>query len=133
MSDRGSGGRDPTGPGPSGSGGERGEGRPEDDRALADRLQRLGRSLDRPGVKDEPVSSSSSSGSSGWGQAVRVSSEFIAGVIVGGGIGWIVDWFFGISPIGLVIFLLLGFAAGVLNVLRVTGRATTPGRDPTKR
>jgi ATP synthase protein I len=61
---------------------------------------------------------------------VRVSSEFIAGVIVGGGIGWIVDWVFGISPIGLVVFVLLGFAAGVLNVLRVTGRATTPGRPP---
>jgi len=127
MSDRGSGGR-----GPSGPGGGHGNGRPEDDRALADRLQRLGRSLDRPGVKDEPASSASTA-SSGWGQAVRVSSEFIAGVIVGGGIGWIVDWFFGISPIGLVIFLLLGFAAGVLNVLRVTGRATTPGRGPTKR
>ena len=125
MSDRGSGG------GPSGPGGEQGNGRPQDDRALADRLKRLGRSLDRPGVKDEPVSSSTA-GSSGWGQAVRVSSEFIAGVIVGGGIGWIIDWFFGISPIGLVIFLLLGFAAGVLNVLRVTGRATTPGGDHRK-
>jgi ATP synthase protein I len=128
MSDRGSGGR-----GPSGPGGEHGNGGPQDDRALADRLQRLGRSLDRPGAKDDPAPSSASTASSGWGQAVRVSSEFIAGVIVGGGIGWIVDWFFGISPIGLVIFLLLGFAAGVLNVLRVAGRATTPGRDPTKR
>lgn len=127
MSDRGSGGRDP-----SGSGGERGEGRPADDRALADRLERLGRSLDRPGAKAEPHASSSAA-TSGWGQAVRVSSEFIAGVIVGGGIGWMVDWFFGISPIGLVIFLLLGFAAGVLNVLRVTGRATTPGGGPGKR
>jgi ATP synthase protein I len=124
MSDRGSG-RPP----PVGGGGERGNGRPEDDRALADRLSRLGRSLERHGSKGEPVGPSST-GTSGWGQAVRVSSEFIAGVIVGGGIGWIVDWVFGISPIGLVVFLLLGFAAGVLNVLRVTGRATTPGRPP---
>lgn len=127
MSDRGSG-----GPDPHGTGNGRGNGRPEDDRALADRLNRLGRSLERRGPKDEPVASNSA-GTSGWGQAVRVSSEFIAGVIVGGGIGWIVDWVFGISPIGLVVFLLLGFAAGVLNVLRVTGQATMPGRPPGKR
>lgn len=127
MSDRGSGGR-----GPSGPGGERGEGRPEDDRALAERLERLGRSLERPHAKEAPAASNSS-GSAGWGQAVRVSSEFVAGVIVGGVIGWMVDWFFGISPIGLVIFLLLGFAAGVLNVLRVTGRVAEPGGGPRKR
>jgi ATP synthase protein I len=120
MTDRGSG-----GPAPEGAGNGQGEG----DRALADRLERLGRSLDRErgGPKDEQVASNSA-GASGWGQAVRVSSEFIAGVIVGGGIGWIVDRVFGISPIGLVVFLLLGFAAGVLNVLRVTGQVSMPGR-----
>jgi ATP synthase protein I len=117
MSDRGSGGR-----GPSGPGGERGEGRPEDDRALAERLERLGRSLERPAAKEAPAASNST-GSSG----------FVAGIIVGGVIGWIVDWFFGVSPIGLVIFLLLGFAAGVLNVLRVTGRVAEPGGGPRKR
>lgn len=113
-------------------GGSNGSGQAGDDRALKDRLERLGRSLERPAAKDEP-SGASSTASSGWGQAVRVSSEFIAGVIVGGGIGWIVDKVFGVSPFGLIVFLLLGFAAGVLNVLRVTGRATTPGDGPHKR
>jgi ATP synthase protein I len=99
---------------------------------LADRLEKLGRSLERPGLKQEP-DATASTGSSGWGQAVKISSEFVAGIIVGAGLGWFIDWMLGSSPFGLVIFLLLGFAAGVLNVLRVTGRATTPGGGHGKR
>jgi len=120
MTDRGSG-----GPPPGGDGGRK-DGAHEADRALSDRLSSLGRSLERHAPNSEPAASSPAA-TAGWGQAVRVSSEFIAGVIVGGGIGWIVDWVFGTLPIGLVVFVLLGFAAGVLNVLRVTGRATLPG------
>ena len=57
----------------------------------------------------------------GFGYAMRLSSEFIAAIIVGAGLGWIIDWAFGITPWGLVVFLLLGFCAGVLNVLRAAG------------
>lgn len=57
-------------------------------------------------------------GMSGMGYALRLSSEFIAAVIVGVAIGWVVDRLAGSSPWGLIVFLLLGFAAGVLNVLR---------------
>jgi putative F0F1-ATPase subunit (Ca2+/Mg2+ transporter) len=53
----------------------------------------------------------------------RFSSEFVAGVIVGAGIGWLIDRALGISPWGLTVFLLLGFAAGVLNVMRSAGIA----------
>jgi ATP synthase protein I len=59
--------------------------------------------------------------SAGYGQAVKLSSEFIAGVVVGAGIGWIIDRFAGTSPWGLIVFLLLGFGAGVLNVMRSAG------------
>ncbi|RUY00818.1 AtpZ/AtpI family protein, partial [Mesorhizobium sp. M7A.F.Ca.CA.004.04.1.1] len=52
----------------------------------------------------------------GYGQALKLSSEFIAGVVVGAGIGWIIDRLAGTSPWGLIVFLLLGFGAGVLNV-----------------
>lgn len=62
------------------------------------------------------------SGMAGMGYALRLSSEFIAGVVVGAAIGWIVDRMAGTSPWGLIIFLLLGFGAGVLNVLRSAGR-----------
>lgn len=62
----------------------------------------------------------------GYGQAFKLSSEFIAGIVVGVGIGWMVDRMAGTSPWGLVVFLLLGFGAGILNVLRMVGRVADP-------
>lgn len=57
----------------------------------------------------------------GYGQALKLSSEFIAGIAVGVGIGWMIDRLAGTSPWGLIVFLLLGFCAGVLNILRSAG------------
>ena len=57
----------------------------------------------------------------GYGQALKLSSEFIAGIVVGVAIGWIIDRMAGTSPWGLIVFLLLGFGAGVLNVMRSAG------------
>lgn len=57
----------------------------------------------------------------GMGNAMRLSSEFIAGVLGGALIGWVLDKFAGTGPWGLIVFLLLGFAAGILNVLRSAG------------
>lgn len=59
---------------------------------------------------------------SGVAQAMKLSSEFIAGVLVGAGLGWLSDRFLGTSPWGLIILLLLGFCAGTLNILRSAGR-----------
>ena len=67
------------------------------------------------------------SGSAGYGQALRLSSEFIAAVVVGAGIGWILDKWAGTSPWGLIVFLMLGFAAGVLNVMRSAGLVADAG------
>jgi ATP synthase protein I len=41
--------------------------------------------------------------------------------VVGAGIGGLIDRWLGVSPWGLIVFLLLGFAAGVLNVMRSAG------------
>jgi ATP synthase protein I len=64
---------------------------------------------------------------SGYGQALRLSSEFIAGVCVGAGIGWVIDRLAGTSPWGLIVFLMLGFGAGVLNVMRAAGMVAEAG------
>ena len=71
----------------------------------------------KPGSKDEGTGTAS-----GVAQAMKLSSEFIAGVLVGAGLGWLADRFLGTSPWGLIILLLLGFCAGTLNILRSAGR-----------
>ncbi len=62
----------------------------------------------------------------GMAQGLKIASEFIAGVVVGAVIGYGVDQVFGTSPFGLIVFLLFGFAAGVLNVIRSASQPTTP-------
>ena len=53
---------------------------------------------------------------------------------MGAGLGWVLDRWLGISPWGMIVFLLLGFAAGVLNVMRAAGvveakKLHPPGSD----
>ena len=51
----------------------------------------------------------------------RLSSELVAGVLVGAALGWGFDRLLSTSPWGLIVFLLLGFTAGVINVMRAAG------------
>ncbi|ANP47374.1 AtpZ/AtpI family protein [Candidatus Viadribacter manganicus] len=63
--------------------------------------------------------------------ALRFGGEFGAAIIVGALLGYGVDYFVHTGPWGLVIGLGLGFAAGVVNVVRVAqsyNRANPP--DP---
>jgi ATP synthase protein I len=53
----------------------------------------------------------------------RLSSELIAGVVVGALIGWGIDHLLSTSPWGLIVMVLLGFTAGVVNVVRSAGAA----------
>ena len=105
--------------------GDRGS-RQSDDAALSARLQRLGEKLASNKFADRPSDSfdvDRATTASGYARGFRLSSEFVAGVLVGAGIGWLIDRALGISPWGLTVFLLLGFAAGVLNVMRSAGIA----------
>jgi len=65
----------------------------------------------------------------GMALGLKISSEFIAAIAVGAMLGYLLDRFAGTGPWGLIILLLLGFCAGVLNVLRAVGMvAPRPGR-----
>jgi ATP synthase protein I len=99
--------------------------------ALSARLQRLGEGLARQRAVEtsNDASENRAATASGYAKGFRLSSELVAGVIVGAGLGWLVDRWFGITPWGLIIFLLLGFAAGVLNVMRSAGVVASPGID----
>jgi len=80
----------------------------------------------RPVVR--PDNDGAKASAAGYGQALKLSSEFIAGVAVGAGLGWVIDRWAGTSPWGLIVFLLLGFAAGVLNVMRSAGLVAEPAQ-----
>jgi ATP synthase protein I len=58
----------------------------------------------------------------------RLSSELIAGVVVGALLGWGFDRLLSTSPFGFIVFVLLGFVAGVVNVVRSAGTVNRTGR-----
>ena len=62
-----------------------------------------------------------SSPQSGLGMAYRIATEMVAGVAVGAGIGYGIDRWLETKPWCMIAFTLLGFAAGMLNVFRITG------------
>ncbi len=114
-----------------GGGSGRGSG-PTSEGDLSARLKRLETRLGRkgePGPGQPPRFEESTSGPSSIGRAFRMSSEFVAGVIAGGGLGWLFDRLLGTSPWGLIVFLLLGFAAGTFNVVRAAGTKTSTSAD----
>ena len=109
------------------------EQRRAEDARLSERLRglgdELGRHRPREPVAGEERGQQAASGA-GYALGFRLSSELVAGVLAGAGIGWVLDRVLGISPWGLIVFLLLGFVAGVVNVIRAAGagRGTAPDR-----
>jgi ATP synthase protein I len=95
---------------------------PDDETALSARLKRLGERLTQVSRPSENGSGPrQTADASAFARGLRLSSELVGGVLVGAVIGWVIDWGLGISPWGLILFVLLGFAAGVLNVMRAAG------------
>lgn len=61
-----------------------------------------------------------------YGTAFQLSSEFIAAILVGAIIGYGIDYFVGTTPWAMIVFVLLGFVAGVMNVMRAAGELIGP-------
>jgi ATP synthase protein I len=98
--------------------------------ALSARLRRLSERLARQRVSREPQAGSGPrSDPSALARGFRLSTELVAGVLVGAFIGWALDKWLGISPWGMIVFLLLGFAAGVVNVMRAAGISGGPAQE----
>ncbi|GIS17986.1 MAG: hypothetical protein CM15mP119_3900 [Alphaproteobacteria bacterium] len=54
----------------------------------------------------------------GMALAGRVTTELVAGVVVGTFIGWAIDSWLGTTPTLMVVFFFIGSAAGMMNVWR---------------
>jgi ATP synthase protein I len=94
---------------------------PDEEAALSARLQRLSERLAKTSRPPEKVSGPPQADASGFARGLRLSAEMVGGVLVGAGLGWLIDRWLGTSPGGFILLLLLGFAAGVLNVMRAAG------------
>ena len=112
-------------------------GRGQNDReteAIKRRLHDLEGKVRDARLRHEPASSQAQDRGSAMGQALKLSTEMIGGVAVGGFIGWALDRWLGTAPILMVVFLLLGGAAGIMNVIRTAQRRQAaagplPGKD----
>ena len=64
----------------------------------------------------------------GMALAGRVTTELVAGVVVGTFIGWALDKWLGTTPTLMVVFFFIGSAAGMMNVWRaLTGQGMAAG------
>jgi ATP synthase protein I len=95
-----------------------------DDKSLETRSDELAKKLQA--IKDrkvisEAVSEGAKTGK-GYAEAMRYTTDFVSGPIVGAILGYAIDKLFNSSPWGLLIMLLLGFAAGVLNIYKTSER-----------
>ncbi len=102
-------------------------GRSSDEQRLRARLEALKSELGDAKARDEAEhkgKSGSGSNASALGAGMRATSEMVAGILVGTGIGFLLDRFFGTKPWLLIIFMMLGMAAGFRNIYRLGMRPT---------
>jgi ATP synthase protein I len=105
-----------------------------------DNLKRLGARLDDAQKRlvprnDQPPPTQ-------MGIAFRFSTELVAALVVGGAMGWGLDWLFGhfgvhTKPWLLIVFVVLGAAAGIRNVTRaaneINAQVSAQGPAPAAR
>ncbi|RUT31158.1 hypothetical protein EMQ25_09825 [Arsenicitalea aurantiaca] len=65
-------------------------------------------------------------------RAIRLGSEFIAAILVGTGLGYLIDSLVGTRPWAMLVLLLLGFAAGIVNVTRAVAEMNNAAPVPAR-
>jgi len=121
----------------SGDGAPKGELSPSDRAAFERRVAGLDKRLSEVKAREAAEAKAGRDRSAqgrGMAMGFKMASELVAAVLVGGLIGYGLDYFLGTTPWGLLVMLLVGFAAGVRNVVQGYGRvqqdiARTTGGD----
>ena len=96
-----------------------------EDRDLHERLERLSGAIEKKRLESaenvkRDAEQSAIGGETGkaMAQGFRMLAELVSGVLVGAIIGWQLDQWSGMSPLFLIVFLILGVAAGFWNMMR---------------
>jgi ATP synthase protein I len=88
------------------------------DKSLEGRFGQLKEQMDT--IQKTKANEPSNQAGSSMGKAMRMGTEFVVAVLVGAFLGWQFDTWFDTKPLWLILFMLLGFGAGINNVLRLT-------------
>jgi ATP synthase protein I len=101
---------------------------------LPDRLKELGSRIaaEKQDRAEAAKPNATYQGASNYSKGYRLASEFVAGTLVGGLIGYGLDYVVGTLPLFLIVFLLLGFGAGILNMSRAANRASPTPEELSK-
>ncbi len=97
------------------------------DKAHIERLEKRIAALKKATEPEEPKTQTNAAG--GAELAWRMVIELVAGIVIGFGIGYGLDYLFGTLPIFLVLFVMLGFAAGVQTMMRTAAAAQKAEND----
>ncbi len=105
--------------------------RDDESAKLRARLDRLkgdlkGRAAPRPSEPTPASKTNARATGSAMSLGLRAGSEFVSAVVIGSGIGWVLDRVLHTNPAFLIVFFLIGVAAGIWNVIRLT----SPKRSP---
>ena len=110
-----------------------------DERDTPDALKDFGQRLDKARREAQRPAERAQAGGAGdagrkaLGMAFRIGLELVVAVFVGAGLGWAFDNWLGTGPWGLIVFIFLGFGAGVTNVFRLAlGMEKAVGYGPPK-
>ena len=81
---------------------------------LSDSLNNLSKKIDN--IKSEKINedfNKTNEKVTSFAHAFKIVSELFANIIVGGSIGWTLDYFFNTKPLFLILFLIIGFISGI--------------------
>jgi ATP synthase protein I len=98
----------------------------EERAALQKRASEIGAKIDSAKSRQAGPNRGDSSQGNAMARGLKISAELIGGVVVGGGLGWLLDKWLGTFPLLFIVFFLLGSAAGMLNIVRQAQREKTP-------
>ena len=79
---------------------------------IATRLEIAKKKIKKKQIKNNGTNAAS------FGKAMKISTELVAAVVIGGTLGFILDNWFDTRPLLIIIFFFIGVAAGILNVIR---------------
>lgn len=103
----------------------------DEEKALHEKLHQVQRQLatiEKREASEKKAENKSRKEDGAMAQGVRMASEFVSGVAAGGILGYLADQLLGTKPWGLIVFLIVGFCAGLFNLYRSALKPSGAGK-----